>query len=197
VLLSIVVVVTQVPYPFLPRHLTLVGSLTIGIPAFFLALAPNTERARPDFVGRVLRLAVPAGVVAAAATMTSYLLARSFYDDIDPETSMATLTLFLVALWVLAIVARPYTWWRVLLVATMAAAFVSVLVLPAGQEFFQLSLVGTKGPLTALGIVVVAGIVLEIVGMIIRRHLDSAAAAHDAEHQARTRQRQASTNAAG
>ena len=39
-------ILARVPYPFLPRHLTLIGSLTIGIPAFFLALAPNAERAR-------------------------------------------------------------------------------------------------------------------------------------------------------
>src|SRR6478672_1481760 len=33
---------TAVPFPFLPRHLTLVSAVTIGIPAFFLALGPNT-----------------------------------------------------------------------------------------------------------------------------------------------------------
>ena len=51
-------------YPFLPRHLTLLSTLTIGVPAFFLALAPNKERARPHFVRRVMRYAVPSGVIA-------------------------------------------------------------------------------------------------------------------------------------
>ncbi|WP_261569854.1 cation-translocating P-type ATPase [Frankia gtarii] len=175
VLLAILVVVTRVPYPFLPRHLTLLSSLTIGIPAFFLALAPNTERARPDFVGRVLRFALPAGIVAATATMASYLVARSIYDDLDAETSMATLTLFLIALWALAIVARPYTWWRVALVLTMAVAFVLVLVIPFGQEFFQLSLVGTTGPWTGVGIAAGAGMLLELVWLLTRRHLAVAA----------------------
>ncbi|HEY6635928.1 MAG TPA: HAD-IC family P-type ATPase, partial [Acidimicrobiia bacterium] len=63
--LSIAVGVLQMPFPFYPRHLTLISSLTIGIPAFFLALAPNTTIARPGFVKRVLEFAVPAGVVAA------------------------------------------------------------------------------------------------------------------------------------
>ncbi|WP_250642172.1 cation-translocating P-type ATPase [Frankia sp. AiPa1] len=168
VLLAVLVVVTGVPYPFLPRHLTLLGSLTIGIPAFFLALAPNTERARPDFVGRVLRFAVPAGLIAGAATMASYLLARSIYDDLDAETSMATLTLFVLALWALAIVARPYTWWRIALVLTMAGAFVLVLVIPFGQDFFQLSLVGTTGPLCGLGIAAGGCVLLEIAWLVIR-----------------------------
>ncbi len=45
-LLAIGVGVFERSFPFLPRHLTLIGALTIGIPSFFLALAPNAERAR-------------------------------------------------------------------------------------------------------------------------------------------------------
>ncbi|MFE0177220.1 cation-translocating P-type ATPase [Streptomyces sp. NPDC059002] len=164
VLLAIAVVCARAPYPFLPRHITLVGTLTIGVPAFFLALAPGKERARPDFVGRVLRFAVPAGTLAAVATSVAYLAARRMYDgDLDAQTSAATLALFLVALWALAIIARPYTWWRILLVLTMAAGFVLVLVVPRLQEFFQLRLVGAAAPWTSVGCAAVAGLALELV----------------------------------
>ena len=54
-------VLTGVTYPFLPRHLTLVGTFTIGVPAFFLALAPNSDPVRPGFLGRVARIALPGG----------------------------------------------------------------------------------------------------------------------------------------
>ncbi|MEU8521347.1 HAD-IC family P-type ATPase [Streptomyces sp. NBC_01216] len=164
VLLAILVVCSQVEYPFLPRHLTLLSTLTIGVPAFFLALAPNKERARPHFVKRVMRYAIPAGIVAAAATFTTYLLARHHYsgtDALDAETSAATLTLFLVSLWVLAIIARPYTWWRVVLVAAMGGAFLLVLVVPWLQHFFALKLVGTTMPWTAVAIAAAGAGVLE------------------------------------
>ncbi|MEU2537254.1 HAD-IC family P-type ATPase [Streptomyces iakyrus] len=170
VLMAIVIVIAQVPYPFLPRHITLVGSLTIGVPAFFLALAPNSERARSNFVGRVLRFAVPAGALAATATSVAYLFARSVYDDnLDAETSAATLALFLTALWALAIIARPYTWWRILLVLTMAVSFAVVLVVPYLQTFFQLKLVGVAAPWTAVACAAVAGLVLEFVWARMRR----------------------------
>ena len=68
-LLALAVGVAQRPFPFLPRHLTIVSSLTIGIPAFFLALGPNEERSRPGFVGRVARFAIPAGTVAAVGDL--------------------------------------------------------------------------------------------------------------------------------
>jgi cation-transporting ATPase E len=165
VLLAILVVCWQVEYPFLPRHLTLLSTLTIGVPAFFLALAPNKERARPHFVRRVMRYAIPGGVLAAAATFGTYLVARHFYEGpgaLEAETSAATLTLFLISLWVLAITARPYTWWRIGLVAAMGGAFLVVLVVPWLQDFFALRLVGVTMPWVAVGIAAGAAAVLEV-----------------------------------
>ncbi|MGW9022999.1 cation-translocating P-type ATPase [Streptomyces sp. NPDC055722] len=164
VLLAVLVVCWQVEYPFLPRHLTLLSTLTIGIPAFFLALTPNKERAKPHFVRRVMRYSVPGGAVAAIATFVTYLIARHHYTgpgSLDAETSAATLTLFLISMWVLAIVARPYTWWRVTLVATMGVAFLFVLIVPALQRFFALKLVGLAIPWIAVGIAALAAVALE------------------------------------
>ncbi|MER6220505.1 HAD-IC family P-type ATPase [Streptomyces sp900105755] len=165
VLLAVLVVCWQVEYPFLPRHLTLLSTLTIGIPAFFLALAPNKERAQPHFVRRVMRYSIPGGAVAGVATFVTYLVARHYYTgagSLDAETSAATLTLFLISLWVLAIIARPYTWWRIALVAAMGVAFVFVLAVPALQSFFALKLVGVAMPWTAVGVAVVGSAVLEL-----------------------------------
>ncbi|MGW9375899.1 HAD-IC family P-type ATPase [Streptomyces xanthophaeus] len=164
VLLAVLVVCSQVEYPFLPRHLTLLSTLTIGIPAFFLALAPNKERAKPHFVKRVMRYAIPGGVIAATATFVTYLVARHHYagpDALKAETSAATLTLFLTSMWVLVIIARPYTWWRVGLVGAMGGAFLIVLVVPWLQEFFQLKLEGTTMPWIAVAIAAGAATLIE------------------------------------
>lgn len=172
VLLAVLVVCFQVEYPFLPRHLTLLSTLTIGVPAFFLALAPNKERAHPHFVRRVMRYAIPSGVICAAATFVMYLIARHHYSGtgaLDAETSAATLTLFLVSMWVLAIIARPYTWWRICLVAAMGLAFLVVLAVPWLQDFFALKLVGTQMPWTAVGIAVVASVALEYAWRLVGR----------------------------
>jgi cation-transporting ATPase E len=165
VLLAVLVVCWQVEYPFLPRHLTLLSTLTIGVPAFFLALAPNKERAKPNFVRRVMRYAIPGGALAALATFATYLIARHHYSGegaLGAETSVATLTLFLISIWVLAIIARPYTWWRLGLVAAMGAGFLLVLVVPWLQDFFALRLVGTTMPWTAVAIAAAAAVALEL-----------------------------------
>ncbi|MEU3568646.1 HAD-IC family P-type ATPase [Kitasatospora sp. NPDC036755] len=170
VLLALLVIFTHSPYPFLPRHSTVLSSLTIGIPAFFLALAPNNERARTGFVKRVLRLAIPGGAIAGTGTFVAYTLARADHaTDLKADTSVATLTLFLIAIWVLAIVARPYNWWRLLLIGSMGGAFALVLLVPPLKTFFDLSLVGFRDPLTGVAIAVVCGIALEIAWRVMKR----------------------------
>ncbi|MCF3124145.1 cation-translocating P-type ATPase [Streptomyces arenae] len=166
VIIALLVVCSQVEYLFLPRHLTLLSTLTIGIPAFFLALAPNKERAKPHFVRRVMRYAIPGGVIAGVATFVTYLLARHHYTGAgarEAETSAATLALFLIAMWVLAIIARPYTWWRLCLIGAMGLGFLLVLTVPWLQDFFQLKLVGTTMPWAAVAIAAVASLAIEFV----------------------------------
>ena len=161
-LLALAVGVLHVPFPFLPRHLTIVSSLTIGIPAFFLALAPNDRRAVPGFVGRVLRFAGPAGTLAAIATMSSYGLARvEDVSQVEARTT-ATITLFIVAMWVLAILARPFTRWRYELVGAMAGLFLLALLVPWSRHFFALDMARPVVTATAVVIAAAAAALLEV-----------------------------------
>ena len=140
-------------FPFLPRHLTLIASLTIGIPSFFLALAPNAERFRSGFVPRVLRFAAPAGILAGIATLLAYELARREPGlSLAQEQTTAVMTLLWVGLAVLSIIATPLTGWRVTLVGAMAAAFPAVLLVPFARRFFALQAPPLIVWLAAIGI---------------------------------------------
>jgi cation-transporting ATPase E len=138
-LISLATGVLGFVFPFLPRHLTLIGSLTIGIPSFFLALAPNIDRFHPGFVRRVLRFAIPTGTLAAIATLLAYSLAR---DEPGVTLVQAQTTAVMVLTWigflVLSIIAAPLSRWRLLLIWSMAALFVLALVWPPSQTFFAL-----------------------------------------------------------
>jgi cation-transporting P-type ATPase E len=122
------------------------------VPAFFLALAPNSERARPGFVPRVLRFAVPAGICCGAATFTGYYLATRNGSSFEQNSTTASFTLFLLALWVLVLIARPWNWWRLGLVMVMAGSFLVVLAVPWLRDFFALHPGNVAQDLIALGI---------------------------------------------
>ena len=128
--------------PFLPRHVTIAAWFTIGIPAFILSLAPNNERARSGFVKRVMRLAVPSGLIIGVATFVSYLLVYAGPTQTEEQREQAStsalITLITIALWVLAVVARPYTWWKLLLLGGSVVAYVILFAWPFTRDFFAL-----------------------------------------------------------
>lgn len=135
--LAAIVAAIGLIYPFLPRHLTLIGSLTIGIPAFFLSLAANGALARSGFVRRVVRIAAPGGLIAAAATLTASVVAMSqFGGTIEDGRTVASIVLFSIGLTILADLSRPWRPLRVLLITSMIAAFTVMLVVPMGRNFF-------------------------------------------------------------
>ena len=159
-IISIVVGITAITFPFLPRHLSLIGALTIGIPGFFLALMPNTERFRPGFLRRVLLFAAPSGVIAATAALLSFKLAENAGETLLNAQCAATTTLFIVTMAVLLQSARPLNLIRIGIVASMIAIYLGVLFIPIFSDFFALSLGPEKYALISISIGVIgAGLV--------------------------------------
>ncbi len=154
-------------FPFEPVQVTIAAWFTIGIPAFILSLAPNNERAQPGFVRRVLRTAVPNGAIAGIAAFASYLLSfrgatANPVQQMQASTS-ALITLLVVAVWVLAVVARPYTWWRVMLVALSGGAYVVMFSIPLAREQFMLEPSNVALTAAALGIGVFGAAIVEAI----------------------------------
>ena len=138
-LIAVVVSAMAVAYPFLPRQFTVVSSLTIGIPAFVLALAPSNRRYREGFLGRVLSLCVPAGLMAGAVTLSTYLWLTLTHAPRAQVTTATTLVLITCGLWLLTLTARPLTSWRLGLVVLMGAIAVLGVIAPPVRAFFLLA----------------------------------------------------------
>jgi cation-transporting ATPase E len=130
------------PYPFLPRHVTIVGWFTIGLPAFVLSLAPNNDRARGGFVGRVLRLAMPAGIATGLAGFVCYAGSRHGHTTDHREqvqvSTTALITLIALALWVLGIVMRPFVMWKLGLLVLMVALSALMFATHLTRRIFEL-----------------------------------------------------------
>jgi cation-transporting ATPase E len=150
----------QRPFPFLPRHLTLVGSITIGVPAFFLALAPNAERATPGFVRRVLSFALPTGLAAGIATFGAYQMALGENVSTAAARTTATLVLASIGIFALAIVSRPLVPWKKILIGSMAAFLILLLISKSSQSFFELVLPRAVVLIAAIGVVAITGSVM-------------------------------------
>jgi cation-transporting P-type ATPase E len=137
---------TETAYPLLPRHLTLAASVTIGIPAFFLALAPSAGAFEiTGFLRSVSRFAVPAGTAAGLAVLSSYLFALDVVGrPLVEARTVATTTLVLVGLYLIYVLEGRGRFSRRIsvlgLCLAMLGLYVLVLIAPAGRSFFDLAL---------------------------------------------------------
>jgi len=152
------------PFPFLPRHLTLTGELTIGIPAFFMALAPNLTRYRPGFIPRVLRFVIPVGAIIALSTLAAFIMAEnSAGSTLEESMSVATLVLVLISLWIVVIMSRPMTRLKTGLILCLAAVLGIVYGTPFLRLFFAIEInswiiFARAGLMVAAAIMIIEGV---------------------------------------
>ncbi|MFU0536554.1 HAD-IC family P-type ATPase [Gardnerella swidsinskii] len=181
-LISAGVVLLALHFPYLPRHITYIGSLTIGIPAFLLALAPNTRRYIPGFLKRVVRFAVPSGFAIAASVLATAVIAPRVLglnlDDVVANNliasrfivsnvqalattrSICSVIVFVLGILVLASVAKPLRSWRGIMVALFAAAGVAGAFIPFTAKFFEIHVPTAGSAFTVMLIAVVLAVIL-------------------------------------
>ncbi len=179
--LLIVIAIPSGVFPLLPRQFTLVSSLTIGIPAFFLALAPSTGPWRPDgFLKAIARFSLPAGVASGAGIVVAYLLARHGFDANLVEARTVTVATVTASGLAIVMVLEDEPGRRRLLVgglcALMAVGFLIVYAIPAGRDFFDLA-DPTGGMAAAWAIGTVVTLTLLAISLRLVKVLDARAAA--------------------
>ena len=157
VLLTLLTGITGAPYPFLPRHFTLIDWFSIGLPGLFLALAPSEELVKPHFLRRTLGFSVPAGISVAAATYAVYAFARARDTLIEARTA-ATITLLALGLVVLVITSRPIAPWKLVLAGAMGAFYSAVLAFGPLRRYFEME-VPPATTWYAISVLVAAGTV--------------------------------------
>ena len=169
VLLTALVGLFGVPFPFLPKQLTLIGTISVGVPGFFLALAPDASLVRPGFLPRVLRYAVPAGTAAAAATFTAYEVVRRSDATLEAARTSATLTLLGISLVVLLGISRPLRPWKVGLAGAMGAWYALSMAWSFPRDYFELVIPPTSAWLTAAVCTAVGGLLVAVLPRLLDR----------------------------
>lgn len=107
IVLAIVVTLARLPYPLLPRQLTLISTLTIGLPGFLLSLLPTTAAPHHRLVAVALRRAVPAGVLTACGVVGAYAIVRAQWHIEITERSAALIAALICGLVVLVVASGP------------------------------------------------------------------------------------------
>ena len=168
-LLAVLFGIMLLEFPFLPRQLSLTDGLTIGIPAFFLALMPNLRRYLPGFLHRSLTFAIPAGIVIGLALTAYSRIVDGLGIGQQELRTGSTLILGIVGLWVLTVLSRPIDGWKILIVGSMMIGLVLSFLVPFVADFLEFVPLSLPTALLVLATAVVAIAGIEIVRFVHRR----------------------------
>jgi P-type E1-E2 ATPase len=166
--LILTVGITEQEYPVLPRHLTLVATITIGVPAFFLALAPSSGPWKsPGFLRDVASFAIPAGTAAGLGVAASYLFALEVLNqNLVHARTVSVTVLTIVGLYFVLVLEsssqkRRETWVTVLCLV-LFALYCLCLAFSGTRSFFELAVPNAAVILCSLGgsAIAIAGLAL-------------------------------------
>ncbi|MCC6437292.1 MAG: HAD-IC family P-type ATPase [Acidimicrobiales bacterium] len=163
-------------FPFLPRHMSLVSELTVGVPAFVLSFRSTDRPCQAGYLSRVIRFAVPAGLVAALVTLTAYWSSRSPVFDLTLEQARttSTFTLITIALWILYRLVRPLDRFEAVLLAVLAALFAVVLAAAPLRRLYALQLPTLEGAAVIVGFTVASIMALQGALQVVQRRSERA-----------------------
>ncbi|MBV8986214.1 MAG: HAD-IC family P-type ATPase [Acidimicrobiia bacterium] len=161
-LMAIVIGITGVAYPLLPRHLTIVSYFSIGTPAFLLSLLPNATPFHPGFVDRALRFSIPCGLIAGGATLIAYFVADDVGLSLYEQRTMALIVLLACGIWILSLLSRPLNRAKGGIVALMCAGAGGALFIGPIRSFFAIHLPPAAQAVELTVIILSAGFLLEV-----------------------------------
>ncbi|MEG1529860.1 MAG: HAD-IC family P-type ATPase, partial [Clostridia bacterium] len=130
--------------PFAPKHLTLIGGLTIGIPSFILALEPNNTRVTGRFLPKVVAEALPGSICVMLGVFGVLICDRFFISmSIEQTQVMYLIVTAFIGFVFLFKVSLPLNLWHILLEIVLISAFVGSFFLEIGgfnvKEFFGIT----------------------------------------------------------
>ena len=137
ILIILTCLFTQNEYFFIPIQLTLITTCTIGIPSFVLALEPNTNIVSGNFILKIFKNSIPAGVTVFLNIVIIILFKNAFALSDEVVNALAVLLTGTTGFIHLYKISKPFNLLRGFLFAFLLLAFLYGVIFQ--YSFFDLS----------------------------------------------------------
>ena len=163
IILAVVFALIRLPYPMIPIQMTLLGSLTIGIPSFFLSMSPNKDMIKEGFLKRVMKVAIPNGALIGISTIIMFIIGHYTGASLEECRTLAVATFGTLSMVVLLKVATPLNLYRLIIVASMSILFAVSFMIPFVRKFFVIDTIQSRYMLIIFGIASITTIVMILI----------------------------------
>lgn len=117
ILLTLFCLVLSEGYPFEPSQVLILETCVIGIPSFFLALQPNTNKINGSFLTNLLIKSLPAAIIFFLNVLACFVLKRLDIIPASVYPTMASLAVTFTGVLVLLRICKPLDIYRGILFA--------------------------------------------------------------------------------
>ncbi len=137
-LLALMFLFINYTYPFIPIQMTLINSLTIGIPAFILALEPNKSRVKGRFFINVISKAIPSGITTVVNILLLVFVASLLNIPNEQTSTIAVIITAYTAILLIYRISKPLNLLRKSLLVLLTCIFLLMILIPVGRGIFSL-----------------------------------------------------------
>ena len=161
-LFALLFMIIPAQLPFIPKNLTLIGYITIGPPAFVLALEPNNDIVKGRFLPKVIRDACPTAFAIVAAVCVISSVGPLMGLTAEQTGTCAIIATGALGLAFICRISWPLNWIRITMITVLAAFFTMCFFVPFTRALFGLSETYNIGMLTLTAPSVAGGLILMV-----------------------------------
>ncbi len=155
-LLALLFLFINYTYPFIPIQMTLINSLTIGIPAFILALEPNKTRVKGKFFINVISKAIPSGITTVINVLLLVFVASLLKIPSEQTSTIAVIITAYTAVLLIYRISKPLNLLRKSLILVLSILFLLVIITTVGRSIFSLEILSANSLLILLALMYVS-----------------------------------------
>lgn len=169
-LLALIFMFINRPYPFMPIQLTLTSVVTIGIPSFVLALEPNKERIRGHFFFNVIGRAIPTALAIILNIIAIMIISFYFKFSFEESSTLCVLLTGFTGFTLLYHLCKPFNIIRLTLFFSMIVMFVIQIIY--FRKWYSLSILTPNMILVMIILMVITYVVTNILNNIVKKVID-------------------------
>ena len=154
-------------YPFQPIQLTLTNFFTIGVPSFILALEPNNNRIKGNFLTNVLSKSLPASLTIVLNIIILAVLGNLFKLTNNQISTLCVLMTGFTGFLLLFKICYPLNKLRLFLIISLIIGFIITVV--GFKKFFSLTILNLKMFVFILILVFISTIIFSLMSVFVDR----------------------------
>ena len=170
ILISLLILVLNIPYPFIPFQMTLLDNFVAGFPSFMILFERNIERQKESIGRHALRYSLPNALAIVMAVLAAHLIGKSAGLSQREVFTILYFSTSMISIHMIYRIYSPLNWYRAIVLVIDVIGFILASLL--FWNWLELSAMNVTLAGYIVGIVIAGFILTTLIAHLVIRYLD-------------------------